>query len=349
VIIASFADLHARGLDLGDFAAQWTAALNVCAARHVDLILIAGDVFDRSNIGGGGASTGAVARAVIGPLDSLRHCLKRVIAIPGNHDQAGIGSVDALTVLEAMPTVQIARWPQWIQRGEVAVCCVPWSWSGENAEAAIRAAMKEKPGGSAKSILLAHLQVGGAKMSATQTAKGADTWSVSRVFLESLPFDRVVLGDFHPRQDLTGGRGGYVGALRQLDHGEEGNPAGFEIWNSETNRVEWVELDAAPRYRTVEIEHGQPIPKAGPNEILRVRTLGFVPTRAEAMAAGANNGHAIKIEPVLERVERISRADDVPIGALNDPSALLAIWTEKNQIGDADVARLKTLLAEVVE
>ena len=106
MFIASIADLHFGRADLQAARAQWEAALAECVKRKVDLITIAGDVFDKPNIGDAHASTGAIVRAVLEPMKGLGIDF---LIIPGNHDKAGPASQDALTVFDSMPNVTVER------------------------------------------------------------------------------------------------------------------------------------------------------------------------------------------------------------------------------------------------
>ena len=242
--------------------------------------------------------------------------------IPGGHDQSGVGSADALHAFDPVSGVTVCHEPTVLPTMyEIDFVCVPWSWAGDNAEQVIRD-MVEQCRPATKKVLLAHVGVTGARMDGSFTCDAKPgAWQVSREFLESLDVDHIALGHFHARQELVLGKGGFIGALHQQNYGAEGNPAGFEIWDSETNKTEWVELDAAPRYRTVVVREGEPIPEQQPNEHLKVRFDGPVEfehvRRLEAEGA--------QVEQILEREERVARAE-VPPGILDDPHGLIDLW-----------------------
>lgn len=332
--VASLADLHFRGKDLPAAVNQLAAALAECRERDVDLILVAGDLFDKANVSDAHASTGAIAGALGDVLGEhiITHMGADIVAIPGNHDKAGAGSVDATRVLDPFPGLLIVREPGWSTRfgpsGAPSVFCLPWVYGAD--PAALLPSPEEILARKGPRILLAHVQVIGGKMSGFVTCdKGS--FAIGREVLDALPFDRFALGDFHSRQDLFGGRGGYVGALRQLDHAEAGNPAGFEIWEPRRvgidpaeGSVEWIELDEAPRYRTVTLAPGSPIPQAGPGEVLRVRCDGWEPTRADASLA--ESGGRVTIEAIMEAPERVGRGVELPPGGIDRPEDLLAVW-----------------------
>jgi len=339
MLIAFVADIHARGKDLRLGRAQMDALYTECVNRRVSAIGIAGDVFDRPQIGDENASTGAI----IDSTQALANlALKiRVYMIPGNHDQSGVGSADALHAFDSVSGVRVCHEPAVLStRDEIDFVCVPWSWAGDNAEQVIWD-MVEQCRPAAKKILLAHVRVTGARMGGSFTCDAKPgAWQVSRGFLESLDVDHIALGDFHARQELVPGKGGYVGALRQLNYGEEGNPAGFEIWNSETNETEWVELHYAPEYRTVMYDSRNPSPVVSvKGERLKVQIVGDV-DHAEVRKM---ESIGIQVEHIIEREERVARAE-VPPGILDDPHGLIDLWAGQQE-PTLEPARRERMLA----
>lgn len=317
--IAAFADLHARGKDLFAFKAQAAAALKKTRAMGIELCLLAGDINDNPNVCDSYAATGAVEWETLHFID---HLPGEKIAIVGNHDVSGVGSADGLSFLRRRRGITVVSAPEVIEIGsEVHVYCLPWDWSGNNALEAIKAMPKRYL---EKAVLLAHVQVTGARMNAAKTCEAdAGKWQISRADLAALPFDRVFFGDFHARQDLTEGRGGYIGAFRQLNHGESENPAGFEVWDSETGEVEWVELDAAPKYRTIraaDIDDPQNI-MAGLDENLRV----IFDAMPDPVTVKQLEAQGVTVEARLEKAERQQRAD-VPAGVVERPHELIDLW-----------------------
>ncbi len=90
-------DLHlgARNLDLGEAAATlrdrrfaaFERALALAISEHVNLVLIAGDLFDTNEV-----TRGLVTRVVAG-LAGLAAAGIRTVILPGDHDRAGSSSV----------------------------------------------------------------------------------------------------------------------------------------------------------------------------------------------------------------------------------------------------------------
>jgi len=344
MLVANTADWHIGGKDLEAAEAQLNALVEACDARMVHVLTIAGDVFERPNVGDNHGSTGAVAGVAVRAVKRLTDVGIEVIIVHGQHDQSGPGSAPATRVFQGMPLVRISQRARIVLVGDLSIACLPWCWEGGDPVAIIRdARIAIRP-----TMLLAHIQVIGGLMSKTFTCEAKPgQWQIKRGELAALPFDRYALGDFHKRHDLFNGRGGYVGALRQLNFGEAGNPAGFEIWNTETGEVEWIELDAAPRYRTVEIDSADAggllaseSTTPGDNERLRVRLTGGQPVAAEDVRRLAAAG--VSVEHVVERVERVQRAE-VPAGIMNDPRGLMELWAA-NQVPPVEGERLARML-----
>jgi len=328
--IANTADWHIRGKDLDACRSQLLAMHIECVERRVDLVTVAGDVFHSSTIGDQYASTGAQVEVALEVVRLFSQSEIQVLMIPGNHDKAGAGSVDALHVFDGLEDVEVVREVKahnvWFKGGRcLRVLCLPWAWSGNAEEILGTLAGFE---GEAD-LLLGHAQVAGARMQGAFTCDAKPgAWQLSRAFLNTLPVRRIALGDFHARQELVEGKGGYIGALRQLTFGEEGNPAGFEIWDTETGAVEWVELGAAPVHRTTILRPGDPFDVVMDSSVKqRVRFEGKIPS---AETVHKLEGLGVQVETIVPVQERVRRAN-VPDGIINDPHALIGLWAEHQE------------------
>jgi len=335
MIIATVADLHLRGKDLELTRQQLHEVAHQAQCRGVDLVNLAGDIFDRPDIGDKYASTGAIAEVANEFVAALVDSGMKAMMIAGQHDVAGVGSKDALHIFDnrLVDDVGVVRGPRVIGN----ICYLPWEWSGKDAQKVLTKCLEAS---GECDLLVAHVQVVGAKMGAGFCAKSKPgNWEVSRDFLASLPVRHFALGDFHARQEVVEGKGGYVGALRQLNFGEEGNPAGFEVWNSETDETEWVEIGIAPRYRTVEVLPGELPPKPAEGERLKIQYIGGTLDHAEARTMEMLGA---EVEHIVEREERIARAE-VPAGIIDDAHGLIRLWAEQ-QTPAVEGERLEEML-----
>lgn len=334
--IALISDIHARGKDLDSLRRQLNASVPEMVKRGIDRVCVAGDVFDRPSVGDSQAGTGAIAEVLLGWVRELGNHHIDITMIDGNHDYTGAGGVSALRIFDGCPNVECFGDPgirAIAKSGQsLAIAILPWLWSSElSPQAHLDEILNrgEEPTLSdldMPKLLLGHVQVVGARMNGAFTCEATPgKWQISREYLEQYPVDRIALGDFHARQDLTG-KGGYIGAFRQLNFGEEGNQAGFEVWDSETNEFEWVELDAAPKYRTVVVDDNDTSPVTqNANEKLRVRIEPDVAMSTDREAIKRLESEGVTVERIVMAEESVSRVE-IPEGVTNDPHKLIDLW-----------------------
>jgi len=343
--LALTADWHIRGKDIAVACEQIEAMFTEAHARGCKAVLVAGDVFDRENIADAHANVGEIAGRVLGLLS---HRNTHVYIVPGNHDFSGPSREPAIAIL-AMGNVFTFNEPGLYALDDNTVALfLPWSYSGQDPEQVIARLVEdaERKHPSKKRVLCGHVRVVGGKFNRFRTHEKRGNWDVRREFLEHLAVDRIALGDFHARQDLSNGRGGYVGAIRQLNFGEEGNPQGFEVWDSETGEVEWVEIPNAPRYFTQRIASNEELEDLDPmwldSERVRYICEGFIPDRTLVQAREAQGAEVIQ---EVAAIERMQRAVEVPDGVLNDPMALIDLYAS-TLTEPVDTDRLKRLFRE---
>lgn len=354
-LIAHVADIHAREKDLRAFALQWRATCLKIASRKCAAVLLSGDVFDKSVIGNASAAFDEVATVVNDSLDIIPRGVP-IMGCCGNHDYR---TVNATPRTLACPRIYMAvnrhEWREILPA--VWVLLFPWQWDGDAASALMRESSNDMPKAAIQSpvrILCAHVQVDGANMG-NGRACGADespdaptdrpgVWRVSRGLLLELTrgdnpvFHRICLGDFHARQDLTEGRGGYGGALRQCNRGEMGNPQGFEIIDTDTMQAEWVEVSEYPAWETCELGC-LPVGNV-------VNVVVDDPTLTAAEIADLERRGATVIRPKPIAPERQARCEPIPEGAVNDPHALLRIGAEAGLIEPGELDALDKALLE---
>jgi len=311
--IALTADWHVRGKDLDAFSAQAGSMIEYLNDNPVEVVAIAGDIFDSAYIGDKHATTGAVAGAAIDVVSAFS-C--PVLMIPGNHDIPGVGGEHALRIFLRMENVTVCSLPGRIDIKEASFLCLPWQWSGNATETLTHVTTEY----SRFDVLLGHVRTVGAWLNSIHQCEKADTWEVTQETLDSLPVGHIAFGDFHKRQDL--GKGGYIGAFRQLNYGEEGNPAGFEIYDTVTQVIEWIELDAAPRYFTYDNDALLSDPDHPPQDHVRIRvTQDDGPEQIKYLES---QGFTILHE--IEREERTARPE-IPEGVLQSPQELIKLWS----------------------
>lgn len=332
---AFIGDIHARGTDLDRTAGALQQAMDLsidCGMR-----ILSGDLFDRFNVADREASVGTVYHHVINAIG--RDC----IAIIGNHDIAGAGQRDALEPLGEV--LDVKREPELqITVDGTAILFIPW---GKHPDEQL---LDETGMGAWKNAkrraIVAHCDIDGALTNTDRMMVGG-SFSLDKNWIRSLNADIVALGHIHKRQDLKLGSvwGGYLGSLVQCNFGEgfcavpgqerEHQPQGFLVWDTESNSIEWRNVQAA-RFWTVPTEwyadfHDQ-IPEGD-----RVKIKGK--TRPAEMPAG------VQFEPVLEADIRESRTTGIE--ADESPESLLQHWHSATQC-KVDQVKLQDALKKIL-
>ncbi len=342
--LAFIGDIHAKGSDLERTAGALQQAVEDVSRSSLfcDEIIIAGDVFDRFNVADREASVGSVYRAVIDAVS-----FRKPISIVGNHDLAGAGQKDALEPLSEIIEVKRQMEIKIITDpfgDKIALLFIPWgcdpsispaddtdfqNWHNANRRA-----------------IVAHCDIDGALTNTDRMMVGG-SFSLDKDWLRSMNADVVALGHIHKRQDLGLGKvfGGYLGSLVQCNFGEgfcaipgkerEHQPQGFLVWDTESNTIEWRDVQAA-RFWTVPTEwyadfHAQ-IPEGD-----RVKVKGT--TRPLILPAG------VCYEPIIEAVVRESRTTGIE--ADESPESLLQHWHGATQC-KVDLAKLQEGLKKIL-
>ena len=233
--IAHLSDSHfdERGR-LADVVAVHAAFLDQALAEHVDLIVHAGDWYERR-------STPAERSAVADFLQAASR-VAPVFGVKGNHDQPG--DLDILPRLDSPDNpVEIVDRPGIYGSGHhrIEVCAIPWFDKAHvaallpadaGAEAArlttiqaagllldslraqIAAAQASGP-----VIVVGHLMVAGSETSTGQVIQGI-TVELSPADLHDLGASYVALGHVHKAQEWFGGRVAYSGSPHRCNFGE---------------------------------------------------------------------------------------------------------------------------------
>jgi exonuclease SbcD len=241
---------HFHGEDLLSHQAAYVDhLLDTIAAERVDLVVVAGDVYDRAL-----PPVDAVALAD-DAFARLAACRARVVVTSGNHDSArrlGFNArlVDAAgvhfrTVADASATPVVVE----DQHGPVAVYGIPylepdvlraaWSLPARSHQAALTEAMRrvrddlDRRGPATRSVVLAHAFVAGGASS--ESERDIAVGGVSLVGADIFDgVDYVALGHLHGRHTLADG-------LRY-----SGSPLAYSFSEATHHKGSWlVDLDAA--------------------------------------------------------------------------------------------------------
>jgi exonuclease SbcD len=251
----------------------------IADSRGVDLVVISGDLWDRST-----PPTDALDRGINALRRLSRDGARQVVAISGNHDSGELFDVFA-PLLEPFGVHLVGQ----IRRpdaggllridtpgGAAAIACVPFlregrvvdfmqesgRWYGEYKDrlTSIFGAMGDAlapHAADAVTILVAHATVNGAVVRGREHGRGerelhmGDTYTIDPAGLPPGP-QYIAMGHIHAPQRVPGAPGPaeYAGSLLPLDFGEAGEVKRVVIIDAEPRvaaRVESVALEAPTR------------------------------------------------------------------------------------------------------
>lgn len=343
--IAYLADLHARGRDIRPFLLQLEAALEAADDRGCESVVVLGDTFDRSNIHDKHATTGRIVSGIVDLVLRFEHM--EFYFIDGNHDRPTNEARSANWTLLGPSNLEVVDRPDVIVIGGVQHFMLPWVYGSKPEDVIVGNAVWINP--EERAVLCAHLQVLGAQFAPGIVAKDG-TFAIDKDVLAGMPFERLFLGDFHVRQEVAEGRGGYVGGFRELNFSEEGIETGFEVWDTETRELEYIPLDAAPRHLTLLWKAGEPAPEVPEgNYIVRIRPDGWVPAQSELEGLDG-----IRIDPIIEGPTAAARVESMSEGVHTSPQEALDMWlgcTDGFNPDDADdlFERLEEIRSDMPE
>jgi len=254
--------LHIADVHLGrkgrdeDILKQLQKVVEVCIEERVDLLLIAGDLFDRSPV------PPPVKRALTEVLQPLRERAIQVVAICGNHDRgAGVGKGGLLFVEE----------PTRLTLKEATLHLFPFQPEGSGREIAQHPPSRTSP----LEIAVCHASyVSNPRVLADLTEEEALYWPLTSEEVRGLPFDYLALGHYHNPLMWREGEVlcAYPGTIEPLSFKEEGPRKAFLLsWEGKLKVTE-VDLGSQSPYVTLTWRVGLEVKE---EEIpARIRELG---------------------------------------------------------------------------
>lgn len=247
---------------LSDWQRSAKYLIELAIAQDVQLALFPGDMFNNSR---------PPMRAII-EVAKLFECLEdegiAVLACQGNHDAAAPGQLGPVHVLEQMRFSTGSSWgvtqPRFYVHRDVQIAIIPWVKPGvlldsEETPADVYAACREKLLAIARgyaaqvnpevpSILMGHWAIDGCTTSSGMSLLGGTETTLPLGDLQALPFSAVVMGHIHRPQVFPRPAGAplvlHTGAMERLDFGEERDPRGCYVYDTETGEAEWFDLPA---------------------------------------------------------------------------------------------------------
>jgi DNA repair exonuclease SbcCD nuclease subunit len=223
---AGIEDSHRRALLQQERVRALERVAKIAREREAQFILVAGDLFDSANAT---KETVSAACAAIGAMKLP------VLAIPGNHDHGGPGTLWEQTFFQReqrqlAPNLQVLLSPEPVELETAVVFPCPLLRRHEamDTTACLRA-IDAGPGkfGDKPRLVLAHGSVQGFG-SESESEEDGDSRGANRIDLSRLPenaFDYIALGDWHGTKQA--GRNAWYSGTPELDRfpkGEDHQP-----------------------------------------------------------------------------------------------------------------------------
>jgi DNA repair exonuclease SbcCD nuclease subunit len=338
--IAIVADAHFRGKKLQDKRLAWEQAVRKMIDLEIDMLILAGDTFDTRNIGSRYASTGTVLEAFTTPLKTLTDRDIEVIAIKGNGVHEGTNG-DQKSPIEVFTNtkVKVAQGLNHFPVGDVNLYFIPWLEDqdrDEQLKVFLRYAKDDKfP---AFKLIVGHLTVKGCTLNNGTVMQGGGEFEVAPEDLEATGADLIALGHIHKRQKI-GEKIWYVGALSQDSFGDEGNPQGFMLVDTEKRMHEFIDIDA-PKYFTID---DAPVPNPFHTEDYIKYRFKEPPENYDEIAALPNT--TIEIVPERDIITR--EVEGIEAGRSDED--LLRAWLVQKDYTPDDIERIVKEAREISE
>lgn len=249
-LIAFSGDWHLRGRDFKQKLRVIQEMLQICEDRKVDHLFNGGDTFDVGEVG----DRNILPEVVIKGLTDLwnQYSINSTFIV-GNHDLHSHGC--GLDFLHH-PRINISRDYQVECFHDFTIAYLPWK---DNHKAYYPEVLDflnnpNQPHFKGPKIILGHLSVIGCSIGKHGYCSAEHYYSFGLPDLANSSYkpDRMFFSHIHERKDLGYGAM-FLGALTQLRFDEdEGKLAGFHLYDTVTNTLEFINLDyCAPRYFTI--------------------------------------------------------------------------------------------------
>jgi exonuclease SbcD len=251
---------HSR---LVDWERTSSHLLQAAVDNEVELAVFPGDFFKNSR------PAPEQIIAVSNLISSFASYDIEVVGCPGNHDLVGAGKPGPVDLVKAVCKddmyVQITSIPDVFQVEDVNIAVLPSVKPNSLIDAAdnptelasiisqrlveicrsLMVQCHEYEGRPRKNILIGHWTISGAVTSSGQLLYGGLEPVIPLTELQGMGWDAVLFGHIHKPQVLSASPFiGYAGALERVDFGEEDDPRGCYIIDTNDGSYQWVELPA---------------------------------------------------------------------------------------------------------
>lgn len=253
-LICLSGDWHLRGKDFKQKLVVIEEMLKICKERNVSHLFNAGDTFDTGEVGDRNIAPEIVIKSL---ADLWSKYQIRSTFIAGNHDLWSSGS--GLNFLHHS-YIDVVDYSCYGYFEDFDMFYIPWVDNNKNYYQGIMNQLhfqRFDPSNPKKRLILGHLNIIGCSLGKHGycSAEHYYSFGLPDLVLSNYRPHRMFFGHIHRKDDLGDGAM-YLGALSQLRFDEdEGKIAGFHLYDTVKDELEFVSLDhCAPRYYTIK-EH----------------------------------------------------------------------------------------------
>lgn len=309
--------------------------------HKVDTVIFGGDLFHYRN-----PIQVPNFNLVIDRLFDLKSCVSNMCFLVGNHDQTNkIGTIHTLQTLHTFATVMDeVAW--YYCGGDTHVFAIPYTDNKENIKFWLDSYRNESISRMTKSLLVGHFGVSGAKV-------GSD-YVLLESKLPTLDFfegcKNVFLGHYHMPQHLTQ-EVRYIGATHQHNWSDACQIRGVLILDQDTNNVEFVALDAAPKFIAFPYNSNWEKEEVIEGNFIRVVYDNFKDSESwEDVSHNLLNIHNARwVEYIVKNVEDHKHVEVSPTLVNSDMESLIRDHAYNSQLDDVRKERLYKLGMELFE
>ena len=328
----NYSSIDERGINsrLTDTHTAIKEAADYSNSHNIDLVVFGGDLLHRRKT--------VEIQALNLAYDALDYFNAPMLALSGNHDQSDRnGDWHSLQLLKAFGSIEVIDKPKRCETPVGDFLCLPYS---EN-----RQTLQDIAKAKTFNFLLAHVGVQGAKLGSDYVYQNENDPSVEDLHFDN--FDFCFLGHFHSFQYLAS-NAVYIGSSTQHNWGDSGDKRGFVVYDTETKKLEHIELDA-PKF--IKIDKEDLLDK----DVLRTLKGNFVRITSDEDVLSSKlckfidklEVRSLEVIPVQKkREERESR---LQADIKNDSKELINQYVKTQNIDGLDVEYLISMGLEILQ
>lgn len=355
---AAMPDIHIHPTRYGYMAPSLNWAAKQISERTARCV-VPGDIYHKDVIGDSTHTPGEVIDFAKEQLFYHEDSRTEWDLLDGNHDREEFNRGSALLCMKDMRNINVYFLPTVVGIGRALLYMMPWAHRGHE-EVTMRAVenmvnahrdQDERSGFPRAHILCAHVRVLDIELpdGSEYSEDKAEGFMVRPEWIDN-HFDYCLLGDFHKRQEVIPGKGGYVGSLTQHTFKEEGYESGIEIVTIDEATLEisteWLENPFARKHFTHEVTNLEEV-----HRIIDQRGLGtdFNRVKIKYMIDHTEESRQLwqQIQELCDKHSYIAKSSHAPVKLVelsvdvdtitgDDPEQAMDLWIDATKPTDQE-------------